>query len=198
MILSILIATLPERTNFLTQMKAYLGPLPEGVEIVEDAHGRNIPTGLKRNEMIKQAKGEWVVFVDDDDKVEPDYVHSILEALKQNPDVVTFQGTYLDACNPTRTVIDWTIKLGEKYEARTQDGKYQMFRWPNHLAVIRKSIAGSVQFPHIWQGEDFEWSRILNDGVVVNGTWVTGPNPKMKTEVHIPKKLYHYIYVSNK
>jgi glycosyltransferase involved in cell wall biosynthesis len=186
MILSILIATLPERANHLAQMRVYLGPLPEGVEIITDDRGRNVPTGTKRNEMIKEAKGKWVVFVDDDDKVELDYVSLILEALAQNPDVVTFQGTYLDACNPTFTRIDWTIKLGEKYEARTQDGKYQIYRWPNHLSVMRKSIASSVKFPDIWQGEDYEWSKIIAERGL------------LKTEVHIPKQLYHYIYVSKK
>ena len=182
MILSILIATLPERAHFLERMKGYLGPLPEGVEIITDDRGRNVPTGTKRNEMVQASTAEWVVFVDDDDRVEPDYVSLIMDALKQNPDVVTFQGTYFDACNPTPTRMDWTIKLGESYEARNG----HIYRWPNHLSVMRRSIASQVRFPDIWQGEDYQWSKQIAERGL------------LKTEVHIPKQLYHYLYVSNK
>ncbi len=182
MILSILIATLPERAHFLDKMRGYLGPLPEGVEIVTDDRARNIPTGTKRNDLIRKAGGVWVVFVDDDDRVEPDYVSLIVEALKANPDCVTFQGTYFDTCNPTPTRMDWTIKLGEKYEARGN----HIYRWPNHLAVMRKSIASQIRFPDIWQGEDYQWSKQIAERGL------------LKTEVHIPKQLYHYIYVSRK
>lgn len=198
MILSILIATLPERRAHLDKMKGYLGPLPEGVEIVSDDTPRHMTTGQKRNNLIDRAQGEWIVFVDDDDEVTPDYLPSIMEALKQNPDCVTFCGWYTDVKN-NNYKLDWTIKLGESYEARNQDHKYQMFRWPNHLAVMRKSLIANVRFPHEWQGEDFQWSKAINNGYIgSDNVWRSGPKRLLKTEVHIPKQLYHYIYISGK
>lgn len=183
MILSILTPTTPDRVNHLNNLRGYLGPLPEGVEHLTDDRGKHVPTGTKRNDLIQKAQGEWVVSIDDDDWVRNDYISLILEALKSNPDCVTFQGWYTEN---GRNKLDWTIKLGEKYEARTQDGKYQIYRWPNHLAVIRRSIAASVRFKDIWKGEDFEWSReIMSRGL-------------LKTEVHIPEQIYHYIFMTNK
>lgn len=177
--LSILIASLPERAEFLKRMLGYLGPMPEGAEVVIDLEPRGMSTGQKRNNLIDKAQGEWVCFVDDDDYVAPDYVSSIMEALEQNPDCVTFQGKYFQ---DTVFVFDWTIKLGERYEERGG----HVYRWPNHLSVMRKSIASSVKFPPITQGEDYAWSRsIMEQGL-------------LKTEVHIPKQLYYYYFRSKK
>lgn len=181
--LSILIATLPLRAHFLARIIDNLGALPEGVEILVDNRDKQVPTGTKRNDLISRSKAEYVVFVDDDDYVTPDYVSSIVEALNANPDCVTFCGWYTEN---GRNHLDWTIKLGEKYEARTEDGKYQIFRWPNHLAVIRRSIALQIKFPDIWHGEDYKWSEQLMKSRL------------LQTEVHIPKKLYHYQYITGK
>ena len=182
MTLSILIATLPERAAYLEKMLAMIGT-HEQVEILTDHRPRTVPTGTKRNDLIQQATGEWFVFVDDDDVIDPEYVTLILEALKQNPDVVTFQGWYTENGGNR---LDWTIKLGERYEARVQDGKYQIFRWPNHLSVMRKSLVAHIKFPDIWHGEDYQWSkRIAELGI-------------LKTEIHIPKQLYHYVYIHGK
>lgn len=184
MILSILIATLPERAHHLARIMSLLGTLPEGVEIVSDDTGRHLPTGTKRNNMITKAQGEWVCQVDDDDWVSSDYISSILEALKSNPDCVTFKGIMTTNGGGR---VEWCIKLGEKYEARTDpDGVTRYYRWPNHLAVIRRSIAQSVKFPDIWHGEDYKWSEQIKNMKL------------LKSEVHIDKHLYHYIFITNK
>lgn len=185
MILSILVCTLPERAQYLKRISDsitnQIGDKP--VEFLIDPRPRNIPTGSKRNALINQAKGAWVCFVDDDDTISPDYVSLILKALESNPDVVTFEGTYTEN---GRNKVEWVIKLCEKYEARHEKGKYMFFRYPNHLAVIRKSIALSVKFKPIWQGEDFQWATEIKD------------RDLLKTTVHIPKQLYHYEFRTNK
>lgn len=181
MILSILICTLPESKHYLDQMLGYLGPAPEGVEILTDDRPRNIPTGAKRNDLIQKAQGEYFCFVDCDDKVEPDYISLILQALESKPDVVTFCGWYIDVVNRNYT-LPWTIKLGEKYEARND----HIYRWPNHLSVMKKSLVQNVLFPTIWKGEDYAWSKQINDMGL------------LKIEIHIDKKLYTYLFISNK
>jgi glycosyltransferase involved in cell wall biosynthesis len=181
MILSVLICSLPESGNYLLQMLGYLGTLPEGVEVVVDNRGREIPTGTKRNDLIQRAKGEYFVFVDCDDKVEPDYVSSIVAALETRPDCVPIDGTYIDVVNNNYTLY-WTMRIGEKYEARGN----HIFRWPNHLAVMKKSLVQHVKFPPKWRGEDYEWSKQINDMGI------------LKTQVIIPKRIYTYLFISNK
>lgn len=183
MILSILTATLPERATYLKRLADLLNPqiANKDVEWLVDPRPRHVPTGRKRNDLISQSKGDYVCFIDDDDIITRNYVALILEALNGKPDVVTFEGWYTEN---GRNRVDWVIKLGEKYEARHENGKYMFFRFPNHLSVIKKSIARAVPFPHIYQGEDYQWAVKIQ--------------PFLKTSVHIPEKIYHYDFRTNK
>lgn len=178
---SILIPTLPERHALLKRLENVLLPqLVEGVEIVKDDRPRGISTGQKRTELISRANGQHVCFVDDDDMVAVYYVSEILKALESNPDCVTFDG-WMTTNGISR--VDWSIKLGERYEARKDpDGITRYYRFPNHLCPIRKTIAQQVIFPAKYQGEDYEWAKSINDRGL------------LKTSVHIPLKLYHYDY----
>lgn len=183
MILSVLICTIPERSHHLNSIMTQLSAQnQDGVEIIVDNRDKGVPTGTKRNELIRKATGEYVCFVDDDDDITHDYISSILEAAKQNPDCITFEG-WMTTNGLHR--VHWIIKLGEKYEARTDpDGVTRYYRFPNHLVPIRRSIASQVQFPGIWQGEDYQWAVKLQ--------------PLLKTSVHIPKLMYHYKFITNK
>lgn len=182
--LSILTCTIPERAHYLKRLSDIINPQLENINNVQwlvDPAPKYIPTGTKRNNLINEAKGEYVCFVDDDDILTSNYVSLILEALNSKPDVVTFEGWYTEN---GRNRVDWVIKLGEKYEARHENGKYMFFRFPNHLSVIKKSIASRVKFPQIHQGEDYAWAVKIQ--------------PYLKTSVHIPHRIYHYDYQSNK
>jgi glycosyltransferase involved in cell wall biosynthesis len=177
MILSILTCTLPERAHLLSRLSNKLTPqmINKPVEFLVDPRNRTVPTGRKRNDLIRQAQGKYVCFVDDDDNVSGDYVDEILKAAEQDPDVITFCGWMT---TDGRQPVDWVIKLGEEYEARNGI----IYRFPNHLAVIRKEYAERISFPPIYQQEDYRWAvSMRNSGL-------------LKTEVHIPKKLYHYDY----
>jgi hypothetical protein len=60
------------------------------------------------------------------------------------------------------------------------------YRPPNHLNVIKASIAKQFKFPEKNFGEDMEWSmQIQQSGL-------------LKTEAHIDETLYYYIYKTNK
>lgn len=181
--LSILIPTLPERLHHLQNVRRLLNPqLTPDVEVIVDDRPRNVPTGTKRNDMIARAAGEYVCHLDDDDEVSSEYISSILEAIGQDPDCVTFEGWMT---TNGASYVHWIIKLGEKYEARTDtDGVTRYYRFPNHLVPIKKSIAQKFPFPSIWQGEDYQWAVKIQ--------------PLLKTSVHIQKLLYHYKFVTGK
>jgi glycosyltransferase involved in cell wall biosynthesis len=180
MILSILTCTLPERATYLRRLSNKLTPqLTDQVEWLTDPRNRTVPTGRKRNDLIRQAKGKYVCFLDDDDMVSDDYVSEILKASESDPDVITFEGWMT---TNGKFTANWVIKLGEGYEER--GGIY--YRFPNHLTPLKKHIASRIGFQNIYQQEDYKWAVAMkNSGL-------------LKTGVHIPKKLYHYQFLTNK
>lgn len=185
MILSVLIATLPERKHLLQRVIALIGNYPE-VEILTDDRGRHVSTGEKRNHLIDRAQGEYVCFVDDDDFPQPDYINHLLTRINlEHPDVVTFTG-WMTTDGKSR--VDWIIKRGEKYEARKDpDGITRYYRFPNHLCAMKKRIAQSVRFEHITQGEDYKWAKQINERNLI------------KTSSHVESPpLYHYDFRTKK
>lgn len=177
----ILICTLPERVNLLRrltnvldrQKKKYNGSVNYKVH---DA-GNSMPTGMKRNQLIEQSQSDYFSFCDDDDLVTEDYIDEIMKAIEQNPDVVTFDGWYTEYGKNKR---NFTIRLGSKYYEDPKDPNFYYYRFPNHLAVFKRSVVQHVKFPEVWQLEDYKWAEQIHNRNL------------LKTEVHIPKMLYHY------
>jgi glycosyltransferase involved in cell wall biosynthesis len=183
MTLAILICTLPERFEKLKRLKNILEPQVERFKDRVSIHindaGESVPTGTKRNLLIEQSSSDYFCFVDDDDYLHAYYVDEIIKGIDQNPDVVTFCG-YITTNGHSRT--HWEIKLGNKYEERR--GVY--YRFPNHLAVMKRSLVRHIKFPDIWKQEDYEWAYQIHQRRL------------LKTEVHIPLELYHYDFDDTK
>lgn len=178
MILSILIPTLPERGQTLISLMGELvRNKTDEVEILVDDRPRPTPTGTKRNSLISRALGQWIVFIDDDDRVAENYIPDILKALEQNPDCVTFRGWM--TTNGQRKQ-NFFIRLGSAYETKNE----VHYRFPNHITPIRKDIASQVRFPDTTFGEDYAWSLQIRDRGL------------LKSEVYIDKDLYFYLFRS--
>ena len=188
--LSILVCTLPQRFEQYEELRYNLleqmGDYSEQVELLTDDHQTDT-IGTKRNRLLKEASGEYVCFIDDDDDVSSSYIRTIMEALHANPGV--------DCCS-LRGVITWDGARPEIFEHsvtyhayKTNDSpeahvKYE--RFPNHLNTIKSSIAKKFSFPEINHGEDTDWATQIH---------LTG---KIKTEAYIDKVLYHYLFIPNK
>lgn len=186
MILSILIPTLPEPNNihYLARLKSILDPqvaqYPEQVELYIHDAPRSMPTGTKRNELIKNSSGKYFCFVDDDDMVSSQYVGWIMENIfRSEPDVITFNG-YMTTDGVLRR--NFVIRLGEKYEER--NGIY--YRYPNHLCVFKRSVVEHVKFKPQWVQEDYFWATEIRDKGL------------LKTSAHIDADMYHYDFRSKK
>lgn len=180
-LLSILIPTIPRRHEMLTELiqnlNQQIGNQP--VEIIwDESHCDSV--GEKRNHLLSMAKGEYVAFFDDDDVPADHYIYSILSAIQSNPDCCNLNGIITtDGVDPKRFVH--SIKYNTWFE---QEEVY--YRPPNHLNVIKRSIAQQFKFPEINFGEDKDWSmQICNSGL-------------LKTEANIDETLYFYRYISNK
>lgn len=186
--LSILICSLPDRSHMLnrlgTRLRTQIDSLGAEVEILIDDRPRGISVGQKRNDLLKQATGNYFCFIDDDDNVDNDYLKLILEGIDKGVDVVTFCG-WMTTNGSSR--VDWVIKLGERYEARKDnDGITRYYRFPNHLCSFKKSKVHLFYFPSINQGEDFQWALKIHESGC------------LKTEHHITKQIYHYDFKTNK
>ena len=181
MILSILIPTLTERVFYLDKLLKQLNKQIEfcnakdKVEILINSDNREKTTGLKRNELLKKAKGEYVWFIDDDDELYPGAINAVLEAAKKKPDCMAINGTMT---TNGRNEERWFIAINNSYEKR--NGVY--YRYPNHITPIRRELATKIKFPNKTLGEDFDYATALKEAKL------------LKTEEAIKLPIYHYQY----
>lgn len=178
MILSILICTIPKRLYMLRLLLHELEKqkTPD-IEILTDNGTGTI--GAKRQRMIEKAKGEYVVFIDDDDMVSKDYISSILFALESKPDVVGFMG-WITTNGRNKT----NFKISKDCGYQTTGKGHERFN--NHLSPVKRSIALQIGYKDISWQEDYDYAlRLTNSGLI-------------KTERFISKALYYYQYVTRK
>jgi glycosyltransferase involved in cell wall biosynthesis len=151
----------------------------DDVEVLELVNDGSKSIGYYRNELLNSALGKYVCFIDADDIIADDYISQVMEGINKNVDCCSLIGIItIDGNNPT--LFEHSIK----YEAYQLTNKYE--RYPNHLNVIRRSIAIQFEFKDISFGEDTDWAtQIKNSGLI-------------KTEHYINKPIYFYEYITQK
>ena len=171
--LSILTVTMDNRQAVFQNLARVLRAQSSGdVEMLANSDNGIKSIGQKRNELLQAAKGDYVVFVDDDDMVSPFYTFGILEAIKSNPDCVGIEGIItLKNVGPKKFIH--SLQYEDWYE---KDEIY--YRCPNHLNPIKREIALEAKFPEISWQEDQSFSFRLKG--------------KLKTEVYIKGPIYYY------
>ena len=171
---SILICCLPDRDEQLRTLISDIENFdtPLHIEILTDF--RTLSTGTKRNALLKRAVGTYCCFVDDDDKLTPQYFTPIEEALKGDYDCVQLNGRmYVN--NHFHRLFFHSLK----YSIWSGDsGGY--YRNPNHLNPIKREIAIQVQFPDVVFAEDKYFSKHIL--------------PLLKTEYTHTSVQYLYLY----
>lgn len=184
--LSILVCSLSKRKDFLLRLYKILTPqLTDEVEVLFEIDDGEATIGAKRNALLRKAKGDYITFVDDDDRVSPDYVSKILNAIESSPDVV---GIHLlmttDGVTEEKTFhsIVYTHWFDEPDPEKPWLRRY--YRNPNHLNPVKREHALKVMFPEISMGEDKVYSTNLLQ--------------YCKTEVYIKEPIYFYDFVSKK
>ena len=177
--LSILIPTLPERFPMLNNLVEHLGKqaekYPNQVEILIDDRDKGVSTGRKRNDLLKKAKGYYIVFIDDDDEVPEYYIDEILKASEQNADCIATNGKMTTNGG---NEIKW--KLSKNYENADayENGVKYYQRKINHISPIKRELALQVGFPDISNAED----KYYSDRIA----------PLCKTESVIDLPMYWY------
>lgn len=151
--------------------------LTDDVEILYLGDNRLMTVGEKRNRLVDMAQGEYIAFIDDDDRIASDYIKSVLTALKSLPDVVTFMAEFNDG------TIKKKVNYSMSYTKDQTRGPY-FERLPNHLCVWRTNLVKQRGFPHNRVGEDAVFARKIKQYVE--------SRPQKYKEVHIDKILYYY------
>lgn len=184
--LSILIPSLNRRKHYLDRLMGILDPQTNHeVEILINVDDGEKSIGTKRNELLMQATGDYVAFVDDDDIVEPYYVEEILKAVETGPDVVGIHLLHVED-GTLRGLTYHSLKYTHWWDEVNNEQPHlrNYYRNPNHLNPIKREYALQVGFPEINFGEDKDYSyNILK---------------YLKTEMYIDKPVYHYLVRTQK
>lgn len=157
--LSILVATVPNRIDnfYLRLMKDLINQTKDysNVELIALFDNKKISIGKKRDELLRLANGEYLVFIDDDDHISPDYVSDIIKMLEKNPgtDCVVFDS--MTSINSEAPIL---CKYGIEFEYtgivnNVWKGK------PAHTMVYKSEIAKRHNYTNMQNGEDIDWVK---------------------------------------
>jgi hypothetical protein len=187
-LLSILTASIPERSAQLAiltgKIAEQIGDLPVEHLVFLDNRKRTI--GGKRDALLRIARGHFVAYVDDDDTVSPDYVASLVEAIKiaitppgsptDQVDVITFEQFARVDDSHAKIVFG----LRQQNQPFVPDTEVQRAAW--HVCAWRRSVAILSHFPESNYGEDWAFAEPLNRIA--------------RASIHLDKVLHYYRFNS--
>lgn len=181
--LSILVPTVHTRRGtffpkIADELYGQLDRLPDAdrdrVEILALMDNRTFTLGDKRDAMVRLAQGRYVLFIDDDDRVEPDLIATVLAATGSGADVLPFDVSVSIDGGPAK-LCRYSIRYSE--DRNTATG---YVRRPNHIVPVKRELAIAAGFPSLPYREDSGYAERLL--------------PLLATEHRIGRVLYHYDY----
>lgn len=181
--LSVLVPSVSDRRNTFApkiadelygQQEALPKVDQQRVEILMLTDSKGTVLGDKRNQMVRIAQGDYVVFVDDDDRLEPDYLATLLKATETGDDCITFNASVSINGKPSKI-----CRYSTRY-TKDENTDTEYHRLPNHITAVKRDIALRSPFPSKQKGEDSDYAVMLR--------------PLLKTEHHIDRVLYYYDY----
>jgi hypothetical protein len=172
--LSILTPSIPERIELTDRLRKkierQIGDLPIEHLILLDNKKRSI--GEKRQALLDSSIGEYFAFVDDDDDIASNYVAKIMQAIRGNPDVITFK----------QKAIYNGLQSEVIFKAEQHDQPFnpngQTLRGPWHVCAWKKSAVIGCQFGFCNYGEDLIWAMQARR--------------RIQTTIHIDAVLHTY------
>ena len=182
--LSILVLTVPSRLSFfypriMKQLLDQCDSFPE-VEILGLFDNKKRTVGEKRQDLLNIARGEYLVFIDDDDRIADDYVSTIIDALINHPETDCVVFDCICTTNNSKMVYG---KYGIEYDYYEDTVNNMWYGKPAHTMVYKSSIAKEHVYSSTNFGEDVDWvKRACID---------------IKHQTRIDKVLYYYDFIEN-
>ncbi len=183
--LSICICSLYSRAHYLARLLATLNPqLGAYTELLLAIDDGQENIGAKRQRLLESAKGEYVVSLDDDDLISPDYIQKVFTAIfKSGADCITYKSKrYVDGAFDGNCIYSLRNKRNGGH--RMEGGIKTYVRFPYHVTPIKREIALRAGFPSFNFSEDTQFAEKVN--------------PLLATEEFIDDFLYFYYWRSNK
>ena len=178
MILSILIPTIVGREDKFNSLMISLESqiYNKDVEICYYKDNKEISIGSKRQKLIEECSGEYIVFIDDDDSVSSKYVANILEQLYLKPDSVGFMiECMIDGKGP------FMASASNKWEDWGENkAGFKYVRTPYQKTPIKREIALQIGYKDMRYGEDYDYSKRLKQSGLI------------KSEAFIDEVMYYY------
>lgn len=183
--LSILIPTVPNRynkqfQNIIDVLNKQIGDRRD-VEVIGLFDNKMISLGEKRNYLLSMANGEYLTFIDDDDKITDDYLYEIMNCLYINPNVDCI--VYNILCHLVDTNSKRFCRYGIEYKYWTSNDGSEWTGLPAHTMIYKSSIAKNYKYLHINTGEDTDWVKRASCMII--------------KQIRIDKVLYHYYSNTN-
>ena len=168
--ISVLICTLPKRheqfSTLLDDIQNHKNNSSLKIQILFDSRP-DITIGKKRNDLLNRATGKYVAFIDDDDKITPNYFKVIEEAqLSGDYDTIKLNGRYY-VNNIFQKSFHHSIEHDKWY-----DDEYGYYRPPNHLNPIKSLIARQIMFADISHAEDRDFSMRLKEKELIKSEFI--------------------------
>lgn len=181
MLLSVMIPALASRNWVAVVEELYrqreLYWLPD-VEILVDVDAGQAKSGVKRQNLLVRARGDYLAFVDDDDEVAPDYLRRIVDGCRRGVDVVTFDLRFRSADWKGDEV--WSFGFGPNDRKK---GSPRANMWANHLCAWRQDVARNVAWcPELGNADDHLWFQPIHAAGLC------------RTRYHVDSVLYFYRY----
>ena len=132
---------------------------PEFIRVI---HNDNLGVLLTRRRLIKEAKGDYIVWVDSDDLIKPEMLSELrAEIHNNNPDIIVFDYEELD--NPTKKYCSLDVAdqhIIEAHDKRLVYKRMLLGRGMNELCTkcIRRAIididVDYTNYKHVRMGDD--------------------------------------------
>jgi len=176
---SVLIPTIPGREeklrNLITSIYDKVARIcPElRLEICLSFDNRETSVGTKRQQLLTQAKGKYLSFIDDDDEITDAYVEDLKACFDGGYPVMRLRGQ----------ISPYTFTHSLENSLATTMARGEVFlRPPNHLNPMMADVAKFVQFKDAVRGEDLDWTLRMSKSGFLTSEYTSDPS------------RIHYIY----
>lgn len=179
---SILIPTIPGREGGLTKLLDSIREKATRIcpamryEVCLAFDNRETSIGLKRQQLLKDARGKYLSFIDDDDDITDEYIEDLWACIQGGFHTMRLRGQM------KQYNFVHSTEITMKSPMATKDEIPLFQRPPNHLNPMLADVAKLIPFKDAVHGEDLDWTLSL---------YKTG---FLTTEYRSDPSRVHYIY----